>query len=109
MPEYQRYMQAYAAALSGFVERGGLLLQLAQSAEAEAAPPFLPATLMARRGPGEPSRARVRVDHPLLAEWPSAAWDADGDVFVAHADRLASPPFFAPGDPPSSIVSRAPT
>lgn len=85
MPEYQRYMQAHAAGLSGFVERGGLLLQLAQSAEAEPAPPFLPATLMARRGPGDPGRARTRVDHPLLAEWPSAAWDADGDVFVAHA------------------------
>lgn len=50
MPEYHAYMQAYADLLPDFVARGGIVVQLVQSAEVEPTPPFLPADLGARRG-----------------------------------------------------------
>jgi hypothetical protein len=55
MPEYHAYMQAHADLLPDFVADGGIVVQLAQSAEVEPEPPFLPAALDARRGPDETS------------------------------------------------------
>lgn len=84
MPEYHLYMQAHADALPTFVARGGVVLQLAQSAEAELEPPFLPASLFATRGPDAPDTDLTFRDHPLVSGLRSAAWRVDGDGFVVH-------------------------
>ncbi|PCC68990.1 hypothetical protein SAMN02745121_05677 [Nannocystis exedens] len=68
LPEYAEYMQSYADDLYFFVDEANVLLELAQSADAEAVPPFLPTTHTARRGAAKLVELEVLdPDHPLLA------------------------------------------
>ncbi len=91
MPEYHAYMRAHADELPAFVARGGVVLQLAQSPEAEPAPPFLPPALSARRGPAATHPGLTFTADPLIAglERPDA-WHADTDAgWIAHAGFTA--------------------
>jgi len=90
MPEYHMYMQTHADALPTFVARGGIVLQLAQSAEAEPEPPFLPASLNASRAPDAPDTTLSVHAHPLTSGLEFAdAWRADGDGFALHTGFAA--------------------
>lgn len=54
-PEYADYMKRYAEHLYAFVDRANVLVEMAQSTESEASPPFLPTTHAAERG-GDPAQ-----------------------------------------------------
>lgn len=88
LPEYVPYMQRHADELARFVAAGGVLLQLGQSPDSEAAPPFLPAELAASREvAAAPGLQVLAPEHPLLAGAPVAdgalAWRVDpGAAFV---------------------------
>ncbi|MCW5548403.1 MAG: metallophosphoesterase [Opitutaceae bacterium] len=58
----QEYLRTHAAALRGFVEKGGVLLQLAQQVEPQRSPAFLPASVHAARG--DAILGDLQVMHP---------------------------------------------
>jgi hypothetical protein len=67
-PEYARTMELFAPHLHEWVQQGGILLQLVQSASTEPVPPFLPEGLTARRDDigWDLLRARADCSSPLL-------------------------------------------
>lgn len=66
-PEYIGYMKKRAAGLREYVEKGGVLLQLAQREESQISLPFLPEGLRASRGDAVLGDIRVaEPGHPLL-------------------------------------------
>lgn len=69
--DYTAYMERYAGDLYEFVDRANLLVQMAQPADAEDSPPFLPTTHGATRGGGPVDRLRVLSPaHRLLMDMP---------------------------------------
>lgn len=66
-PELRAYCADRAAALAAFVERGRVLVQMAQADQTEASPAFLPGKLVAKRAdPDFAEAAIVSEKHPLV-------------------------------------------
>ncbi len=66
-PRYAAYMQKYASALFNYVDKGNVLVQMAQADQTEASPPFLPSTHGARRCDDDTATAFVlSADNPLM-------------------------------------------
>ncbi|MDQ8206030.1 metallophosphoesterase [Coraliomargarita sp. SDUM461003] len=69
--DYASYMSQYADDLYNFVDRGGLLVQMAQADQTEPVPPFFPTTQNASRVDDDFAQARVlSPDHPLMSNVP---------------------------------------
>ncbi len=70
-PAYKAYMREHAQELYRFVDRGKVLVQMAQADQTEAVPPFLPSTHGAKRDePDYPQAFIVSPDHPLAKGLP---------------------------------------
>lgn len=90
-PGYGPYMKRRADELAGFVEAGGVLLQLAQPDELEPSPPFLPEGLSARRGDLDYGHLGAEEDSSVLLEGLLVPW-FKGPAFPlsGHPLRAAS-------------------
>ncbi|WPJ97917.1 LamG-like jellyroll fold domain-containing protein [Coraliomargarita algicola] len=68
---YATYMAQYSDDLYNFVDRGGLLVQMAQADQTEPVPPFFPTTQNASRVDDDFAQAHVlSPEHPLMANIP---------------------------------------
>ena len=77
-PEYRAYASKHATSLQAFVEGGNVLLQMTQADQTEPVPPFLPATVLARRHDLDLAKAvALDRDNPLLQGVPL---EADGTL-----------------------------
>lgn len=84
-PAYAGFIKQHAAELRSFVEKGGVLLQLAQKEESQISLPFLPDEMRASRGDACSADLRVIArSHPLLHD----LGDAAGRVSLpSHLER----------------------
>jgi hypothetical protein len=81
----QEYLRTHAAVLRGFVEQGGVLLQLAQQVEPQRSPAFLPSSVHAARGDAMLGDLQViHREHALL----------QGLASDGGAGRVNLPPHF---------------
>lgn len=70
-PAYKGYMREHAQDLYRFVDRGKVLVQMAQADQTEPVPPFLPSTHGAKRDePDYPQAFIVSPEHPLAKGLP---------------------------------------
>jgi hypothetical protein len=105
-PRYAPYMQKYASALYNYVDKGNVLLEMAQADQTEATPPFLPSTHGAHRCDDDFGTAVVlSPDNPLMAgvgKGPLSfhktrtiweAFDEQGgfEVMIASDDKASRP------------------
>lgn len=83
-PDYRAYVKKYAKELQRFVEKGRVLVQMAQADQTESVPPFLPATLKCRRVDADFEQAYVvSAESPLLKDVPTS----NLTVRFARADK----------------------
>ena len=105
-PRYAPYMEKYASALFNYVDKGNVLVQMAQADQTEAVPPFLPSTHGARRCDDDSPTAVVLSPHnPLMTGVASGTlsfhkartvWEAFSEqggfeVIIAADDKAARP------------------
>ncbi|NJK32126.1 MAG: hypothetical protein HC927_06780 [Deltaproteobacteria bacterium] len=77
-PEYAAYMAQFGDSLDDYIDRAGLLVQMAQADQTEPAPPFLPDTQDAVRVDTDFEEAIIlSPEHPLLQGIPTSG--ASGD------------------------------
>jgi 3',5'-cyclic AMP phosphodiesterase CpdA len=77
-PGYADYMSRYAENLYAFVDQANVLVQMAQSAEREPVPPFLPTTHAVERGGGKVKELYVAYpDSPILEGIEATAQEID--------------------------------
>lgn len=70
-PAYAAYMNQHGAALDDFIDRGGVIVQMAQRDSIENRPPFLPSTQDTSRGTTNFASARVlHGANPIMANVP---------------------------------------
>lgn len=89
-PGYAAYMKEYSTALFNYVDKGNLLVQMAQADQVEAVPPFLPSTHGAKRGDADFSAARIlSTAHPLMRSvaGPSLSFHATRTVWECFTDQ----------------------
>jgi hypothetical protein len=90
-PGYVAFMKRNAAVLQGFVEQGGVLVQMTQADQTESAPPFLPRSLAAERAdPDYSDLWAVTGDHPLLRGLPDGGSDPKQILIPSHLGRPAN-------------------
>lgn len=83
-PRYAAYMGKFGKELYRFVDRGKVLVQMAQADQTEATPPFLPSTHGCRRVDADFPRALlVSPAHPLAKDLPTD----DGAIDWGRKDR----------------------
>lgn len=83
-PEYKRYMSEYGEALANYVDAGHTLLQLTQTDQYEAVPPFLPSMLTAKRADPDFGTAHIITPgNPLLR----GLIPAEQDTISIHSYR----------------------
>lgn len=83
-PAFREFLAARGRDLAAFVEGGGVVLELTQADQTEAAPPFLPEGLEAFRGDGDHADLHVlAAGDPLLAGLP-----VKGDRVALPAHRV---------------------
>lgn len=79
---YGQYMAAYGNILDDYIDRAGLLVQLAQADQTEALPPFLPDTQNAARVDTDFSQAFILSPvHPMIQGFPT---NPGGHVFYTQ-------------------------
>ncbi len=90
-PGYAAFMKRNATALQGFVEEGGVLVQMTQADQTESRPPFLPPALSAERAdPDYADLWAVTGDHPLLQGLPERDGDPKQILIPSHLGRPAN-------------------
>lgn len=83
-PEYAAYMKEHAKGLYNFVDRGHVLVQMAQADQTEGAPPFLPSTHSTKRIDTDFASAMIlKPKHPLMNGVPSD----DGVIRFSRTDK----------------------
>jgi hypothetical protein len=93
-PAYAVYMNQYAAVMDDFIDRGGVIVQMAQRDSLENRPSWIPAAQDASRGTSNFSSARVlNPNNPIMANVP-----VSGNPSVVSYQ-------LPPGNPPDLIFN----